>query len=48
MAIQQSAMKYAIVTFGCRVNQADSLGFEEGLRAGAVCRPNLITPTWWW
>jgi threonylcarbamoyladenosine tRNA methylthiotransferase MtaB len=25
-------MKYSIVTFGCRVNQADSLGFEEGLR----------------
>jgi threonylcarbamoyladenosine tRNA methylthiotransferase MtaB len=30
-------MKYAIVTFGCRVNQADSLGFEEELlAAGAV------------
>ncbi len=30
-------MKYAVVTFGCRVNQADSLGFEEELRAaGAV------------
>jgi threonylcarbamoyladenosine tRNA methylthiotransferase MtaB len=30
-------MKYSIVTFGCRVNQADSLGFEEELRAaGAV------------
>ena len=29
-------MKYAVVTFGCRVNQADSLGFEEALRvAGA-------------
>jgi threonylcarbamoyladenosine tRNA methylthiotransferase MtaB len=29
-------MKYAIVTFGCRVNQADSLGFEEDLiEAGA-------------
>lgn len=27
-------MKYAIVTFGCRVNQADSLRIEEGLRAG--------------
>lgn len=25
-------MKYAIVTFGCRVNQADSFQFEEGLR----------------
>jgi threonylcarbamoyladenosine tRNA methylthiotransferase MtaB len=30
-------LKYSIVTFGCRVNQADSLGFEEELRAaGAV------------
>src|SRR6516165_1215347 len=27
-------MKYSIITFGCRVNQADSLGFEESLRAG--------------
>lgn len=27
-------MKYAIVTFGCRVNQADSLRIEEGLHAG--------------
>ncbi|MBZ5555655.1 MAG: MiaB/RimO family radical SAM methylthiotransferase [Acidobacteriia bacterium] len=26
-------MKYAVVTFGCRVNQADSLGFEEALLA---------------
>ena len=26
-------MKYAIVTFGCRVNQADSLVIEDGLRA---------------
>jgi threonylcarbamoyladenosine tRNA methylthiotransferase MtaB len=25
-------MKFAIVTFGCRVNQADSLGLEEDLR----------------
>ena len=33
-------MKYAIVTFGCRVNQADSLAVEEGLRArGAVPAP---------
>jgi len=31
-------MKYAVITFGCRVNQADSLGFEEALRArGGVC-----------
>jgi threonylcarbamoyladenosine tRNA methylthiotransferase MtaB len=30
-------MKYAVVTFGCRVNQADTLGFEEDLLArGAV------------
>jgi threonylcarbamoyladenosine tRNA methylthiotransferase MtaB len=26
-------VKYSIVTFGCRVNQADSLGFEEELLA---------------
>jgi len=26
-------MKYSIVTFGCRVNQADSFGFEEELLA---------------
>src|SRR5437773_2249915 len=33
-------MKYSIITFGCRVNQADSLGFEEELRAaGAECAP---------
>src|SRR5258708_5191189 len=31
-------MKYAVITFGCRVNQADSLGFEEELRA-AGARP---------
>ncbi|HVZ21039.1 MAG TPA: hypothetical protein VG871_08255, partial [Vicinamibacterales bacterium] len=30
-------MKYSIVTFGCRVNQADSLGLEDELLArGAV------------
>jgi threonylcarbamoyladenosine tRNA methylthiotransferase MtaB len=29
-------MKYAVVTFGCRVNQADSLGFEEALRAAGA------------
>src|SRR5947209_2564344 len=23
------SMKYSVITFGCRVNQADSLGFEE-------------------
>src|SRR4249919_2199101 len=29
-------MKYAIVTFGCRVNQADSLDVEERLLAGGA------------
>jgi threonylcarbamoyladenosine tRNA methylthiotransferase MtaB len=33
-------MKYAIVTFGCRVNQADSLVIEDRLRAaGAIEAP---------
>jgi len=33
-------VKYAIVTFGCRVNQSDSLGFEEQfLAAGARPAP---------
>src|SRR5438552_19132095 len=33
-------MKYSVITFGCRVNQADSLGFEEQLRAvGAQSAP---------
>ena len=33
-------MKYSIVTFGCRVNQADSLRFEEDLlAAGARAAP---------
>jgi threonylcarbamoyladenosine tRNA methylthiotransferase MtaB len=33
-------MKYSVITFGCRVNQADSLGVEEGLRAsGAEAAP---------
>jgi threonylcarbamoyladenosine tRNA methylthiotransferase MtaB len=26
-------MRYSVITFGCRVNQADSIGFEEALRA---------------
>ena len=31
-------MKYSVITFGCRVNQADSLGIEGSLRArGAIC-----------
>ena len=29
-------MKYSVITFGCRVNQADSLGFEEDLRRGGA------------
>ena len=29
-------MKYAVITFGCRVNQADSLGFEEQLLASGA------------
>ena len=33
-------MKYSVVTFGCRVNQADSLSIEGSLRArGDVCAP---------
>jgi threonylcarbamoyladenosine tRNA methylthiotransferase MtaB len=33
-------MRYAIVTFGCRVNQADSFEFEDSLRArGAEAAP---------
>ena len=40
-------MKYSVVTFGCRVNQADSLGFEEELRArrrrrGAAADADLV------
>ncbi len=34
-------MKYSVITFGCRVNQADSLRIEEDLRA----RGNLPSPT---
>src|SRR4051795_13213785 len=34
-------MKYSIVTFGCRVNHADSLRLEEDLRArGGVESPS--------
>jgi len=29
-------VKYSVITFGCRVNQADSLGFEEELRAAGA------------
>ena len=27
-------MRYAVITFGCRVNQADSLAVEAGLTGG--------------
>ena len=29
-------MKYAVVTFGCRVNQAESLAIEDGFRAAGA------------
>jgi threonylcarbamoyladenosine tRNA methylthiotransferase MtaB len=29
-------VKYSVITFGCRVNQSDSLGFEEQLLAGGA------------
>src|SRR5206468_1640096 len=33
-------MKYSVITFGCRVNQADSLALEEALIAsGGVAAP---------
>lgn len=33
-------LKYSVITFGCRVNQADSIGFEEELlQAGAAAAP---------
>ena len=35
-------MKYAIVTFGCRVNQADSLRLEEDLRARGATESSLL------
>lgn len=36
-------MKYSVITFGCRVNQADSLGFEEQLiaRGGVAASPEV-------
>jgi tRNA A37 methylthiotransferase MiaB len=33
-------VKYAVVTFGCRVNQADSLLVEEGLRSDGALPAN--------
>ena len=35
-------MKYSVITFGCRVNQADSLGFEEELLRAAA--PSAASP----
>jgi threonylcarbamoyladenosine tRNA methylthiotransferase MtaB len=38
--MKSDALTYAVVTFGCRVNQADSLLVEDGLRArGATAVP---------
>jgi threonylcarbamoyladenosine tRNA methylthiotransferase MtaB len=34
-------MKYSIVTFGCRVNQADSLGFEEQMQGAGASATSL-------
>jgi len=39
-------VKYSIVTFGCRVNQADSLGFEEDLLRGGGVAVSPDQPTW--
>lgn len=39
-------MTYSVVTFGCRVNQADSLGFEEELRANGVSAAPPDTRIW--
>ena len=37
-----TTLKYSVITFGCRVNQADSLGFEEDLiaRGGVAAAPD--------
>ena len=35
-------MKYTVITFGCRVNQADSLGFEEQLLAAECIQGKRI------
>jgi len=36
----KAVVKYSVITFGCRVNQADSLGLEEELLArGASAAP---------
>ena len=39
-------MKYAIVTFGCRVNQADSFQIEEQLIAAGGSASARRTPIW--
>jgi threonylcarbamoyladenosine tRNA methylthiotransferase MtaB len=39
--LEENQMRYSIVTFGCRVNQADSLRLEQDLRArGALPAPS--------
>jgi threonylcarbamoyladenosine tRNA methylthiotransferase MtaB len=41
MSEKAHSVKYSIVTFGCRVNQADSLRLEEDLRArGGIAVPS--------
>ena len=45
--VRGRTVKYAVVTFGCRVNQADSLGFEEELLAARRGRRRRRrTPIW--
>ena len=47
LAADRVTVKYSVVTFGCRVNQADSLGFEEELlRRGRRSRRAAATPIW--
>ena len=38
-------MKYSVITFGCRVNQADSLGFEEDCARAARSATRRTRPT---
>ena len=49
IAAEVGQVKYAVVTFGCRVNQADSLEIEGALRsrAAASACPRR-RPTWSW
>ena len=37
-------LRYAIVTFGCRVNQADSLRIERTCALAAASRPPPLQP----